>query len=121
MSDVVVTVPKHLWFDWIDEGDAVGEPPTGEEWGFYTYGAVPKIEPGERVYVVAHGLLRGYAPLVRLVVEGRQVVFCRKEGAVAITVPWRIQGFRGWRYRDWKREDEIAFPSWRTENVPIEA
>ena len=118
MSDVVVTVPKGIWEDWIAEGDAVGEPATGEEWGFYTSGGSPKIVPGERVYVVAHGLLRGYAPLTRLVVEGRRIVFCRRGGAVAVTVPWHIQGFRGWRYRDWKREDEIAFPTWRTENVP---
>ena len=28
--DLVVTVPKWFWFDWIAEGDAVGEPETGE-------------------------------------------------------------------------------------------
>lgn len=127
MTDVVVTVPKRLWLDWIEEGDAVGEPNSGEEWGFYTSGQRPDIQPGERVYVVAHGLLRGYAPLSRLVFEpymnplpsriGR-VMLCRKGDAVAVTVPWRIQGFRGWHYRDWKREDEIPFPTWRTENVP---
>jgi len=24
MSDLVVTVPKDIWFEWIEEGDAVG-------------------------------------------------------------------------------------------------
>gem|GEM_PF-5129882 len=65
MSDVVVTVPKRLWEDWIEEGDLPGESWSGEEWHFYLSGAVPRIQPGERVYVVAYGRLRGYAPLVR--------------------------------------------------------
>ena len=28
MSDVVVTVPKRLWDEWIAEGDLPGEEPT---------------------------------------------------------------------------------------------
>lgn len=119
MPDVVVTVPKYFWEEWIEEGDAVGDPPSGEEWGFYTYGARPRIEPGERVYVVAHGKLRGYAPLTRVVFESQRgelgrVVFCRAAGAVAVTIPKPIIGFRGWRYTDWDRKDEIPFPAWRT-------
>src|SRR3990167_4285309 len=103
MSDVVVTVPKGLWENWIYEGDAVGDSPTGEEWGFHTSGGRPKIEIGERVYIVAHNRLRGYAPLTRLVVEARQVVFCRMAGAVAVTIAPIIVGFRGWRYRWWEQ------------------
>lgn len=122
MSDVVVTVPKALWEDWIAEGDAVGDPPTGEEWGFYVGGFTrPKIEPGERVYVVAHGRLRGYAPLTRLVVQGPRVVFCRAGGAVAVTVPEPIRGFQGWRYRWWDRSAESPFPDWRTRDVAAPA
>lgn len=124
MPDVVVTVPKAIWFDWIAEGDAVGEPPTGEEWGYTTWGPKPDIQPGERVYIVAHGRLRGYAPLSRLEYDHRQsgqgyVAFGRKGGAVAVTIPRPIRGFRGWRYVDWKREEEIPFPNWKTEGIEL--
>lgn len=124
MPDVVVTVPKDLWLDWIDEGDAVGEPETGEEWGFFTSGMKPDIAPGERVYVVAHGRLRGYAPLTALewmlgsVGPIGRIAFGRRGGAVAVTIPESIRGFRGWRYRSWDRAAEIAFPDWKTAGVP---
>lgn len=98
----------------MDEGDLPGDPPTGEEWGFYTSaGGVPDIQPGDRVYVVAHGKLRGYAPLTRYVRQGRTHVFCREAGAVAVTIEEPIRGFRGWRYRWWEREVERPFPGWR--------
>lgn len=115
MSDVVVTVPKDLWIRWIDEGDAVGEPYTGEEWGFFLAGGLPDIIPGERVYVVAHGRLRGYAPLTRL--SRDPPALCRRGGAVSLTIPEAIQGFRGWRYRWWECDAEQPFPSWRTSGV----
>ena len=73
MPDVVVTVPKNFEYAglvgieaWIREGDAAGDPWSGEEWHFYLGGPRPKIEPGERVYIVCNGKLRGYAPLVRM-------------------------------------------------------
>jgi hypothetical protein len=119
MPDVVVTVPKAIWEDWIAEGDAAGDPESGEEWGFYTGGGTPRIEPGERVYVVAHGRLRGYAPLTRLARAGPRVVFCRKGGAVAVTIAPPIRGFQGWQYRWWDRKIEIPFPDWKTADVPV--
>lgn len=68
MSDVVVTVPKGLWAEWLEEGDPVGEPWSGlAEYHFWIpRHGLPDIQPGERVYIVAHGALRGYAPLVRI-------------------------------------------------------
>lgn len=122
MPDVCVTVPKDLWFDWIDEGDAAGEPDSGEEWGFFTAGAKPNIAPGDRVYVVAHGRLRGYALLTAMEwtptngAFGR-VAFGRSGGAVAVTIDEAIRGFRGWQYVWWKRSEEKPFPSWKTEGV----
>ena len=119
MADVIVTVPKRLWEDWIGEGDAAGVPPTGGEWVFWTWGSEPQIKPGERVYIVAHGKLRGYAPLTRLVFEGPQaglgrIGFVRRAEAVAVTIATPIRGFRGFRYRWWDRNDEIPFAEWRT-------
>lgn len=118
MPDVVVTVPKDLWEMWIEEGDLPGDPETGEEWGFYTSGGRPSILPGDRVYVVAHGRLRGYAPLTRLEVNGNRLAFGRQGGAVAVTISEEIRGFRGWRYRWWYREQEAPFPDWKTAGVP---
>ena len=118
MSDLVVTVPKHFWADWIWEGDAVGDEPTGEEWGFFLGGSRPRIEPGERLYIVAWGLLRGYAPVTRVAQTERGWAICRKGGAVACTVATPIPGFRGWRARWWQREEERPFPEWATAGLP---
>jgi hypothetical protein len=130
MSDVVVTVPKTFQYGgfrglkaWCAEGDCAGEAQdSGELWDYSTWGVRPDIRPGERVYIVCEDRLRGYAPLVELdFIERRPgqgyVVLLRKGGAVAVTIPDRITGFRGWRYRWWKREDEIPFPDWRTTDV----
>lgn len=119
MSDIVVTVPKGIWLDWICEGDPAGQAEaSGEEWGFFLGAAqgIPDIHPGERVYVVAHGRLRGYAPLTRL--QRYPLALGRKGGAVAVTIDAPIVGFRGWRYRDWERSAECPFPDWRTGGVP---
>lgn len=116
MSDVVVTCPKWFWEEWIAEGDAAGDPPTGEEWDFHLGGRPPKISPGERVYIVCRGRLRGYAPLVRLLVDqdGRGYSLIRAAGAVAVTIPQPIKGFRGFQYRWWDYAIEQPFPDWRT-------
>ncbi len=142
MSDVVVTVPKDFYYKgkhglagWIAEGDAAGEPESGVEWYFSLGGHPPKIEPGERVYIVCNGKLRGYAPLYLLYVyededdaggefgdlercpPRRKIPGCalvRKGGAIAVTINEPIRGFQGFRYRWWKREDETPFPEWKT-------
>ncbi|MDK1020062.1 MAG: hypothetical protein QGD90_00300 [Candidatus Hydrogenedentes bacterium] len=128
--DVVITVPQNFRFAglrgltaWCAEGDCAGEAQdSGEMWVYNTWGPKPGIQAGERVYVVCEDRLRGYAPLVELdfhanrTGQGR-VIFVRQGGAQAVTLSERITGFRGWRYRWWKREDEIPFPEWRTEDV----
>lgn len=121
MADVVVTVPKRLWADWIAEGDLPGDPDSGNEYAFYLGGPRPNISPGDRVYVVAHGKLRGYAPLTRIMNRGGAYEFalCREGNAVACTIDEPIQGFRGWRYVWWKREDERPFPDWRSVGDPV--
>jgi hypothetical protein len=131
MSDLVVTVPKRLWLDWIMEGDAAGEQPEGEEWGFYLGGLRPDIKPGERLYIVAWGLVRGYAPVTRVEQTGRGWCICREAGAVACTVydgilsgnphPLNVPGFRGWQHVWWPREAERHFPEWMTEGVNMAA
>jgi hypothetical protein len=148
LADVVVTVPKSMWADWLLEGELPGQdrwdcffcPPyagdcrvchgTGEltpsdtRWHFYLGGHAPKdAASGDRVYVVAHGRLRGYAPLLRIERDpeedlyGPRFSFVRGGGAEALTIPDPIRGFQGWRYRWWERDDEVPFPDWQEAGV----
>ena len=119
VSDVVVTVPKGMWEDWIDEGDLPGEGPSGYRSHFWLWGSrLPTMRPGDRVYIVAHGRLRGFAPLVGMErhCELRPTMGClmRDGDAVALTIADPIRGFQGWRYRWWERETEMPFPDWMT-------
>lgn len=128
--DIVVTVPKGLWLQWLGEGDLPGDPiEEVGEWDFYLGGAVPGgLSADARCYVVAHGMLRGYAPIVRVDRADRQPggSLVRGGGAVAVTlypenrgtVPLVVPGFRGFRDRWWKREDEVAFPEYATAGLP---
>lgn len=143
MADVVVTIPTSRWEAWLEEGCLPGENPRGARYFIRTAGR-PRIEPGERVYVVAHGRLRGYAPLwylgdelplldVKLPDAGEYDIIdkwrdehrdgfhhylVRRGGAVAVTIPEKIKGFQGFRYRWWGRKQEISFHEWQTAGVP---
>jgi hypothetical protein len=115
MPDLVGTCPAGFWEEWFAEGDAAGDPETGEEWGWYTRDRLARtMQPGDRFYVVARGLLRGWAPVVRLADHGDSFVICREGGAVACTIDDPIPGFRGLRRRWWQRELERPFPDWKT-------
>jgi len=121
VPDVVVTVPKSFGLkQWIDEGDAAGEPWSGQYWAFYLQ-SVPDIDHGERVYIVCNGRLRGYAPLVQVktldLARKAKCALIRGGGAMACTIPERIVGFMGFRYRWWKYDVEIPFPDWKTTNA----
>lgn len=115
MSDVVVTVPQSFGLGrWIAEGDAAGQPWSGREWDFYLSGQAPNIRPGERVYIVCSGKLRGYAPLVRIDHQGPwRFSLVRHGDAVSVTINEPIRGFRGWRHRWWMLWDEKPFPDWK--------
>jgi hypothetical protein len=116
VSDVVVTVPMGQWQSWKDEGDLPGQPATYQSHFWIRDGHLPSIRAGERIYIVAHGKLRGYAPLVAVEgccwLDNNRACLLREGGAVAVTLPEPIRGFQGWRYVWWRREDEIPFPDW---------
>jgi hypothetical protein len=116
MADLVGTCPRDFWNSWIAEGDPAGSPYSGEEWGWFTRSPLAaSIHPGERFYVVAHGKLRGWAPVTRVRNSGDGAYcICRRGDAVACTVPFAIPGFRGLRRVWWNLEEEIEFPDWRT-------
>ena len=125
MSDVVVTVPKQRWLDWMLEGLLPGEPWDGQtESHFWLYpDRLPDMEPGDRVYIVAWGRVRGYAPLVRIERACKlwkaRACLVRRADAVAVTIPTPIQGFRGWHYRAWDREEEVPYPDWKWDGVDV--
>lgn len=115
MVDLVGTCPKGFWNEWIAEGDAAGDGPTGTEWGWWTRDRKALlISPGDRFYVVAHDRLRGWATVTRLQNEGHGTfVICREGGAVSCTLLDPVPGFRGLRKRWWDRADELPFPNWK--------
>ena len=115
--NLVVTVPKWFWPEWIAEGDAAGDLPTGTEWGFFIGGNQPPIHRDDRLYIAAHGLLRGYAPVTRLGRQGDKWVICREAGAMAVTIAQPIPGFRGFRKVWWSEAEEMPFPDWKTRGV----
>ena len=122
MTDLVGTCPKDFWIEWIAEGDAAGLPESGEEWGWWTnHSLIRLIQPGDRFYVVAHGRLRGWAPVTRVhrAPDGQGGAICRRGNAVACTIPEPIPGFRGLRKRWWPRGAEMPFPDWKTAGVGL--
>lgn len=111
MTDLVGTCPKGFWEEWIAEGDAAGERYTGNVYGWHTkHRLIAEINVMDRFYVVAHGKLRGWAPVVEVT---RGAIF-RAGGAVACTIAEEIPGFRGLRRVWWPRHAEVPFPDWRT-------
>jgi hypothetical protein len=118
MADLVGTCPKGFWEEWLAEGDAAGDDhASGEEWGWYTGDLKARsTRAGDRFYVVAHGKLRGFAPVVRVDVggDGHTCAIMRRGGAVACTLSESIPGFRGLRLRWWNRDEEMPFPDWKT-------
>lgn len=118
--DLVGTCPRRFWTTWLDEGSCAGDADSGVEYAWWTKSkAVLKLQRGDRLYVVAAGKLRGWAPVVRIIQQedsqGRPIFgVCRKGGAVACTIEQDIPGFRGLRKRFWERSQEIPFPDWKT-------
>jgi len=116
--DIVVTLPESFGLDrWVAEGDAAGDPWSGQFWAWYLGGRPPtKIIPAERVYVVYKGSLIGYASLVRIdIFNEKRYSLVRGGGAVAVTIDQKIKGFRGFRYRWWDRSEEKPFPDWKSQ------
>ena len=112
--DIVVTVPKNRWNEWLDEGDLPDEIYSGNRYFFSVGKRCPRsIHPGERVYIVSNEKLRGYAPLLFIHNEWGYYYLVRGGDAVACTINQKIPGFRGFRYRFWEYSEEIQFSEWR--------
>ena len=119
--DLVGTCPKSFWEEWLTEGDCAGDPPGETLYCWRTRARmVVLIKPGDRFYVVAHGRLRGFAVVHSVESHSTDTGvwfeswIYRPGGAVAVTIPENIVGFRGLRQRWWSRGIERPFPEWKT-------
>ena len=118
MADLVATCPKHFWNEWLHEGDCAGSDESGVDYYWNTASPLArKINVGDRLYIVAHGKLRGYAPVVRVEIghdpggrKGYSIV--RRGKAVAVTLDEPVRGFPGLRKRWWDRSQERPFKNW---------
>jgi hypothetical protein len=114
MVDLVGTCPKDFWEEWLEEGDCAGSPETGQEYSWGTRSRIAlKARVGDRFYVVAHGKLRGYAPIIWISPGTAGWDIIRAGHAIACTIEEPIPGFRGLRHRWWPVTDERSFPEWR--------
>lgn len=122
--DLVVTVPRDRWAEWLREGDLAGDPPSGKDHNF-TLWLDPSDQPpptnARRLYIVGQGALRGFAPVVDVMPKmiGRKVgkqgwQIVRRGGAVACTIDGRIAGFPGFKFRWWDLEAERPFANWKS-------
>ena len=121
LEDLVATLPKSFGLkEWIEEGDPAGEPHTDPPNVSYFW-KVPSLPrrsgPGARLYVVYDGTLIGYS-IISHIIQTPQGVFVVRPGGVrardeAVTIPDRIPGFQGYRYRWWPRDKERPFPEWK--------
>lgn len=116
--DIVVTVPKNQWADWLSEGNLAGEK---QDYNLLSHFWLPKLPTkkkyDDRVYVVCNGKLRGYSLLdmfeTRCSLDPEKSCLIRRNTAVAVTIPERIKGFQGFRYRWWDYSIEQPFEDWK--------
>jgi transcriptional regulator with XRE-family HTH domain len=117
VADLVVVVAYNHWAAWLKEGDPAVVPPdkpvkTKRRHALYLGTHEPVITPGERVYIVSHGRLRGYAPLIAIEKKGPAYYAIRGGGAVAVTLPRSLYLTHPIE-RTWSLAEEIPFPQWR--------
>lgn len=117
MTDIVVTVPRDKWADWLKqhgEGDQ-----RGRRRNFHIYDKEqgrPPASEGDDIYVVAHGRLRCLLMIERIVpLMGGWLVTASMVRPV--TLAGYVPGFKGWRRRWWDTQHELPFDAWRTEAV----
>jgi len=121
MSDIVVTVPREQWAAWLAEGDLAGAkaPYKRVAWPFRLRGCErPPVFEGERVYILSHWRIRGYAiASCGPAQHGGYWYVWRHPWARAVTIDETIRGFTGWRRVWWQRAAETPFPEWQTAGV----
>jgi hypothetical protein len=135
MTDIVVPIGR--WKEWLAMGDHAGQPWSGREHALMLR-ALPDIEPGERVYIAHGGIVRGYAPLIRIeqgfyegslrtyLIRGGGAramspmcsmpsrCFCQDGGTWLAPHARRFGKMGGFQYRSWDYLDEWLLGDWKT-------
>jgi len=116
-------------------GDLAGQSWSGREHAL-SLRVLPEIYPGERVYVAHGGIVRGYAPLIRIergYFEGKLRTYLIRGGGAVPSTPmcstptrcrcagyvWRAPHARSFgqmgtfQYRSWDYADEWLFGDWK--------
>lgn len=120
----VGTCPAKFWEEWLREGDCAGDPPSSEPDGYAWWTRAQSarhIKEGDRFYVLARGLIRGYAVVSSVRTTDGEWWQIRRVNPVAVSIPERVRGFQGIRRRWWNPADEVPFPDWRTAKDPPHA
>jgi hypothetical protein len=120
-ADLVGCLPVASFHAWYDEGGTPEFPDDYEYYWLVGRRPPPAVVPGlSRLYIVCAGVLRGYAPIVRIDCHDAKRWALVRDGrsAEAVTIDETIPSFRGWRYRWWPREKELGFIDWAWEAVP---
>lgn len=109
MADVVVSCPKAAWQTWSEQAAS------GLVVFDLGYRLPGKWNPGDRVYVVAHGRVRCWMELGKVghdpITGQLQLVLIGQP--LPVTTSEEIRGFQGARMRWWPRDQERDFPGWR--------
>lgn len=122
MADIIVTTPKGEMQNAADEAADVLEAGGGRYFRTFRH-SPPNICPGDRVFYVEDGFVRGFASVVETVAGGRRrcdttgrewgegfhVIMDARSWKWIAPIP--MVGFRGWRY--WGRPVPATIGDWR--------
>lgn len=117
MTDIVITIPRETWGDWLaHHGPGLQR---GKLRTFHIYDHArgrPPSSAGDMLYVAAHGRLRCVF-LIEQVHPLRGGWFIWATMTRSVTLKDHVPGFKGWRRRWWDVAAEEDFDAWRTEGV----
>src|SRR5579885_3430020 len=114
MTDIVVSIAREKWPDWLRTFGSQDRP--GRRMCFHIFGDRPPASEGDLLYVASHGRVRCVFDIDYLAaLRGGWFIIGRF--ARPATIHAFVQGFPGWRRRTWHPAEETPFPAWRTEAV----
>lgn len=116
MTDLVTTIERVAWYDWVIAGARVG----GLLWTAMLGRRMPRAG---RLYLVAHDRVRGFVTWDDT--PEREPKFEPMTLGAKHSRPHRpdhndlayVRGFAGSIFSWWERTDEIGFPDWQTRDL----
>lgn len=128
MPDIVIHITDRRWKDLVRDGGAYG-PSSGSREVSHPLGYVerPPISQGDKIYLAAGGLVRGWARcqylrsdqpgfvvITRGPLSGTTPMVDRGDGPR----PLRVRPIRGYIRRWWEPSTEAPLEDWRTRGLP---